>query len=93
VKNVNKLLLALSIFSVLFGIGSYWEKNSFPYDKGFVAAECGCYCHKLHLLEEKKMLAQLREERDRLQEEKGLESVRKMKEQEEYCSRPFREYL
>lgn len=55
--------------------------------------ECGCYCHKEHEKEMGKILKDIREDRALLREERARESDKTMKEQEEFCSRSFRQYL
>jgi len=76
----------------MFGAGTLWEKKS-PPPSSPITDDCGCYCHKLHEKEEKEILAQIREDRMLLQEERARESEKIMKSQEEYCSQPFRVFL
>ena len=91
-EKLNKSLIAITLFSVLFGIAVLWDKN-FSSPSPPITADCGCYCNKLHEKEEKKMLSQIREDRVLLREERARESDKIMKEQEEYCSKLFRDYL
>jgi len=55
--------------------------------------ECTCACHRQHEEELSQELAQLKARRDEEREWKGAQSERMMKEQEEFCSRPFVNFL
>jgi hypothetical protein len=92
VKIPNKTLLAITVFSVLFGLGTLWERNSFSTPSP-ITADCGCYCHKLHQKETKELLSKIREDRSLLLEEKSRVSEELMTKQYEECSKPFRDFL
>ena len=101
-KNLNKPLAAIlaaitvfSVFSVLVALGTVWERNSSSPSPPIrpITSDCGCYCHKLHEKEETQMLAQIREDRALLLEEKSRISEDLMKKQYEECSKPFRDFL
>ena len=84
--------MAITVFSVLFALGTVWERNSSSPPPP-LTAECGCYCHRLHQKEEQQMLAHIREDRALLLEEKRRASEELMASQYEECSKPFREFI
>ena len=89
-KNQNKTLVAITVFSVLFALGTVWERNSSSPSPP--TAECGCYCHKLHQKETENLLSKIREDRALILEEKRRASEELMAQQYEECSKPFLEF-
>ena len=85
-------ILILAGFVLLVG-GAFIYKRPPPTIIPPFDVKCGCYCHKAHELEMKKILHSIEEDRALLKKEKRIESEKIMKDQEEYCSQPFRVFL
>jgi len=86
--------IILMVVSLLLLVGGFIYQRP---DKAIIApafdVECGCYCHKEHEKEMDKILKEIHKDRALLREERARESDKIMKDQEEYCSRPFRQFL